>query len=175
MLTVDIGETTGWTVWDDAGDPIESGQTPLWRFIDAVYDTYLDPTRLPMMRAGTIPAQDVELRSLLRDVKPQRWVIEDFRIYPWKCKDLAWDGVHTARGLGALQLIARVTGVDYLLQPAKIKDTAQSAGAEAYYYEPVHENRHANDSLQHGVFYKVSVDHPILQSLQTRPGPDGLD
>jgi hypothetical protein len=177
MLTVDPGETTGWALWDEDGDPVEAGQTPLWQFLDAVDDHYRRPATYTLMKTGVLPKRSFELRTALRDVAPALIVAEDFRIYEWKCKELAFDGVRTARGLGALQQTARAAGIDFVLQPAKIKHTAQAAGAEELYYEPVHENRHANDALQHGVFYKVAQAHPVLQNeFQSRPNlkDDGL-
>lgn len=83
-----------------------------------------------------------------------RMVVEDFTIYPWKAKDLAWDPVMTARVIGALMYIARVRNIDFVLQPAKIKETAVAGGAEDLFFSPRHENRHQNDAIMHAVFYQ---------------------
>jgi hypothetical protein len=80
-------------------------------------------------------------------------VCEDWALYPWMLDKLAWDRCRTARAIGALELIARQNGIPMILQGADIKDAAQAAGAEELYIAPVYENRHANDSIQHGVFY----------------------
>lgn len=80
-------------------------------------------------------------------------VVEDWQLYPWELQNLAWDKCRTARLIGALTLICRQYGIKLVFQGADIKKGAQAAGAEALYLEPVHENRHANDSIQHGVFY----------------------
>jgi hypothetical protein len=80
-------------------------------------------------------------------------VVEDWKLYPWMLDKLAWDACRTARAIGALELIARQNGIPIILQGADIKDAAQAAGAEELYVSPVYENRHANDSIQHGVFY----------------------
>lgn len=82
-----------------------------------------------------------------------KFVIEDWRIYPWEAKNLAWDQCRTARAIGALTFIGRVYNIDVVLQPAKIKERAQAAGAEEYYLKPLDINRHANDSIQHGVYF----------------------
>lgn len=82
-----------------------------------------------------------------------RIVCEDFRIYPWAMKSLAWDRVRTARVIGALTFMARVMEIPFVLQPAAIKKAAVAAGAEELYYRPLRENRHQNDAIQHYVFF----------------------
>jgi hypothetical protein len=80
-------------------------------------------------------------------------VIEDWSLYPWKLKDLAWDKCRTARGIGGLELACDIANVPYTLQPAKIKETAVAGGAEEKFLRPLHENRHANDAIMHGVYF----------------------
>jgi len=142
-LTVDPGETTGWAIWRDKG-LVEAGQTALWDFIDAV-DAWLQHDGPPEELEGEIPIDGpAELGAI---------VCEDWKLYPWMLDKLAWDSCRTARGIGALELLARQHGIPIILQGADIKDAAQAAGAEDLYVEPVHENRHQNDAIQHGVFY----------------------
>jgi hypothetical protein len=74
-----------------------------------------------------------------------------------------FDKCRTARAIGAIEYICRASGVPYVLQGAKIKDTAQAAGVEELYLAPVHENRHANDALQHYVFYNLKRGLPPVQ------------
>lgn len=80
-------------------------------------------------------------------------VVEQWQLYPWELQNLAWDHCRTARLIGALELICRRFGIELIFQGADIKEAAIQAGAEALFLEPVHENRHANDSLMHGTFY----------------------
>lgn len=87
------------------------------------------------------------------DLQIGRIVCEDFRIYPWAAKQLAWDRVRTARVIGALTFMCRVKDIPFVLQPAAIKEAARAAGAEELYYRPLHENRHQNDAIQHFVFF----------------------
>jgi hypothetical protein len=82
-----------------------------------------------------------------------RIVCEDFRIYPWKIKALKFNPVRTARVIGALTFIARRHGIDFVLQPAAIKDTSLKGGAAELFDTPLHENRHSNDAIMHFVFY----------------------
>lgn len=143
-LCVDPGETTGWSIWKDK-EIIEAGQTALWDFIDAV-DAWLTGGELPVVFGGG------------DDPRAQGWklgaiVCEDWSLYPWMLEKLAWDKCRTARGIGALELLARQHNISIVLQGADIKDGAKAAGAEELYLTPAEENRHANDSIQHGVFY----------------------
>lgn len=82
-----------------------------------------------------------------------RIVCENFRIYPWAAKRLAWNEVRTARVIGAIDFMCDLKGIPFILQGAKIKAAAVAAGAEELYYHPLHENRHQNDAIQHFVFF----------------------
>lgn len=132
-VSVDPGESTGYAVWE-GDDLIEAGTLPLWEFIDA-----LDPT--PCCD-GDAPFERVT-----------KLVVEDWALYPWEVQNLAWDKCRTARGIGALELIARQQGWDIVLQPAKIKEAAEAGGATAYFLRPLHPNRHANDAIRHGSYH----------------------
>lgn len=115
----------------------------MWKFIDAVYEWVTGGDGLTSLGAP----------SEIDDGGLYAMVVEDWQLYPWELQNLAWDKCRTARAIGALTLICRQFGVELEFQGANIKDGAQAAGAEALYLEPVHENRHANDSIQHGVYY----------------------
>lgn len=144
-LCVDPGETTGWSIWGGKG-LIVAGQLDLWPFIDAV-DSWLTQEKIPEA-LDFWNAEVKQERGTLGAI-----VCEDWSLYPWMLDKLAWDKCRTARGIGALELLARRFGIPIILQGADIKEAAQQAGAEELYLTPVHENRHANDSIQHGVFY----------------------
>lgn len=88
----------------------------------------------------------------------RRLVVEDWALYPWALKGLAWDKCRTARAIGQLELIARQFDLELVLQPAKIKEGAVAAGAENLFSTPLHENRHQNDAIMHGTFYIAT--HP---------------
>lgn len=151
-LCVDPGETTGYSVWKD-GEMILADQAPMWEFIDMVDMTLRGPSSEAVARPGcghiglfTPEGEPVVLEAM---------VMEDWQLYPWVIRQggLDFDKCRTARAIGALTLLCRQHGVKLIFQGADIKKGAQAAGAEALYLEPVHENRHANDSIQHGVFY----------------------
>lgn len=149
-LYVDPGEDTGWCM--SRGEKLLGGSTEkMWLFADDVW-LALQEDEGPLSTAS-----EVWLRP---GVEPEdnagpigRIVCEDFRIYPWECKNLAWDQVRTARLIGALTFMARLKGIPFVLQGAKIKDRAVKGGAEQYFYRPLHENRHVNDSIMHYVFF----------------------
>ncbi len=139
-LTVDPGDTTGWALWQD-GDLLEAGQTPNWDFVDDVADSlgvHFD------LFAGGGPFEGVE-----------RMVIEDFLLYP---KDVGsgppppWDALETPRVIGGLILIGRLANIPIEFQGADIKDAGIAGGAEELFLRPLHENRHANDAIMHGVW-----------------------
>lgn len=142
-LCVDPGETTGFSLWDQDGNLVWADQLPMWNFIDAVYQWATD---------GVVPRELMENSEHI-DHDLGAILCEEWQLYPWELQNLAWDKCRTARAIGALTLICRRFGKNLIFQGADIKKGAQAAGAEALYLEPVHENRHANDSIQHGVFY----------------------
>lgn len=151
MLCVDPGETTGWSVFVDW--ELEAfGQDDLWPFLEGLAhaldvwpDDRLPPRQDTLTLAATIGRLD-------------RIVCEDWALYPWKARkgDLDWDKCRTARGIGAVELIARMADLPITLQAAEIKDTAVAAGAEELFLAPRHENRHMNDSIMHGVYFRVA-------------------
>jgi hypothetical protein len=142
-LCVDPGETTGWSIWRGK-EPIIRGQLAMWEFIDAV-DEWLTTGMCGTLIEST--GEDLPEGAL------GAIVCEDWKIYEWMLEKLAWDSCRTARAIGALTLLARQHAIPFHLQGADIKPAAVAAGAEDLYVHPLEENRHANDSIQHGVFY----------------------
>jgi hypothetical protein len=148
-LAVDPGEDTGYSIWDD-DELIDAGTAKLWEFGEAVWMAMLtDPVELELM--------DNHLALSLVGI--EGIVCEDFRIYPWEAKKgtLNWDQVRTARLIGALTLIAKMCGLWWKLQGAKIKERAMAAGAEHFFLSPRHENRHANDSIMHAIYHRATL------------------
>lgn len=145
-LTIDPGETTGWALWDADWKLLEAGQTPLNEFCTALF-WYVAGERLD---AGCTGAGEFDWME-----RVQRIVCEDWAIYPWEAQNLGWDKCRTARGIGRIELIAQVAEIELVLQPAKIKETALAAGAEELFLSPRHPNRHANDAIMHGVYYRL--------------------
>lgn len=134
-VSIDPGESTGWALWK-GGDLVEASTDSLWDVIDGLSGV-----------AGLSAAAEIKWPKL------DLIVMEDWALYPWKLKELGWDKCRTARGIGAIELIARLSSIQLVLQPAAIKKGAVAAGAEELFLKPLHENRHANDAIMHGVFY----------------------
>lgn len=146
IAAIDPGETTGWSTWETEGlKKLDGGQVPLWEFVDAL-DMALDP-------ANPDIGFDNEVTAALRGV--EQIVCEDWAIYPREAESgaLNWDKCRTARGIGAIELIARRYVVPLKLQPAAIKETAKAMGAEDLFVSPLHENRHENDTAYHAVHF----------------------
>ena len=148
ILACDPGESFGYAVGDD--DVIaHAGTAEMWQFAH----------HFGWAAAGEYPSSlsvDQELFERLEGV--ELVVIEEWRLYPWAAEALAWNECRTARVIGALEYICRERGIPYVMQPAKIKESAQAAGVENLYLSPRHENRHANDALQHFVYFNLSQD-----------------
>ena len=134
-VSIDPGESTGWALWKE-GNLVEASTDSLWDVID-----------------GLCGVADLSHTTEIEWPKLDLIVMEDWALYPWKLKELGWDKCRTARGIGAIELIARLSSIQLVLQPAAIKKGAVAAGAEELFLKPLHENRHANDAIMHGVFY----------------------
>lgn len=161
FLTVDPGEDTGWSVWED-GQLVDAGTTKMWDFSDAVWAVALWHAFGDIAQVG--PREDMhkmfdllpddlqEVAESLRGI--ELLVTENWTLYPWEAMagNLNWDECRTARLIGSLYQACRVAGWTYEQQGAKIKERAMAAGAEHYFSHPLRENRHANDAIMHGVF-----------------------
>jgi hypothetical protein len=139
---VDPGETVGFAEWDGLA-LIDGRQAPMWQFVDDLARAQsvsgdLDHAGLtgPGRTYGLIVVED--------------WILTHNR----QVRDsLAGDKCRTARAIGAIELICRLSGVPCVLQPNTIKSAAERIGAENLFLHPLHENRHANDAIRHGAYY----------------------
>lgn len=157
-LAIDPGEDTGLSVWEGT-KLILPATLKLWDTADVIDRAVEDSKWCLAADPGYVESYRAERPELAHVYEAllgygiDRIVCEDFRIYPWKAKDLAWDQVRTARLIGALTFIARKNSIPFVLQGARIKERAVAGGAEEFFSRPLHENRHANDSIMHGWFY----------------------
>lgn len=157
-LYVDPGEDTGWAIGSD-NDLIDSGTTKMWEFSDAVWQAALGQWGFSKPEWDFLEPH--ELVGLLSDPSDpcRRVVLENWTLYPWECRkgSLDWDECRTARLIGSLFQACRVADWEYDQQPAKIKERAVAAGAEAYFAHPLRENRHANDAIMHFVYDRAKA------------------
>jgi hypothetical protein len=173
-LYCDPGEDFGWCVGKGL-DLLAAGTEKMWPFADLIWEKLNHPDQLEL--AGGEPNPLAGASHIRAGVDPEdmrlpikRVVCEDFRIYPWKAKELAFDQVRTARVIGAITFMCRQKYIPLVLQGANIKDAAQAAGAEELYYKPLKENRHQNDAIQHFVFFTnvelMGVKLPVPDSVR---------
>jgi hypothetical protein len=150
-LYVDPGDETGWCV-GRGFKLLAGGQEKLWVFADEVWNALSNPNAsAPMFNRHAYARSGVEPTELIGPIG--RIVCEDFRLYPNKLQDLKWNPVRTARLIGALTWMANHHNIPFVLQPASIKEAAQSAGATELYVTPHYQNRHHNDAIQHFVYF----------------------
>lgn len=151
-LTVDPGEETGFAVWKGS-DLIHPDQDKLWPFLDDVDAWLTSGAGASGLHGCSIEDNDAKLGAI---------ICEDWQIYPWEAEpgNLNFDKCRTARGIGALELLARQHNIPIILQPASIKEGAEAAGARELFVTPQHENRHMNDAIMHGVFYLAKEQKP---------------
>jgi hypothetical protein len=150
-LFCDPGEDFGWAL--GRGLTLLAGGTEkMWPMADEVWAALEDPSD-GMLAEGAIPDLREDVDPALNSGPIGRIVCEDWRLYPDKLRFLKWDRCRTARVIGALTMMARIKMIEFRLQPAAIKPAAQAAGCEALYYKPLHENRHANDAIQHFAYF----------------------
>lgn len=152
ILYVDPGEDTGWCI-GRGSKLLAAGTEKMWTFADYVWDALQDPDSAdgPWLNGDAYTRSNVDAGENTGSFAAI--VCEDFRIYPWKIKELKFNRVRTARLIGALTWFAHHYFIPFVLQPAAIKSAAQAAGAEELYYRPLHENRHQNDAIQHFTFF----------------------
>lgn len=154
-LYVDPGEDTGWCLGRDT-KLLAAGTEKMWPFADEAYAEIAKPTENASVGILGRRRDNPFLREGMADFNEgniSRIVCEDFRIYPWEAKNLAWDQVRTARLIGALTFMARLYEIPFVLQGAKIKERAVAGGAEELFYKPLTENRHQNDAIMHFVYF----------------------
>ena len=108
FVTIDPGETTGYSVWDSltpGEEPIAAGQAELWTFIGSLAFSLHVSDRSP----------DLDFSAALKGV--ERVIYEEWALYPWATRagDLDWDPCLTARGIGAIEFICQEAGIPYAI------------------------------------------------------------
>lgn len=147
----DPGEDFGWALGHDT-KLLAAGTDKMWNVVQDLWHAINNPSDPNVLIRNLINAREGVTQEQLA-LTIGRIVSEDWRLYPWELKNLAWDQCRTARAIGAMKFIALTAGIPFVLQPAAIKPAAVAAGAEELYYRPLRENRHQNDAIQHFVFF----------------------
>jgi len=153
-LYLDPGEAAGWCL-GNGPKLLAAGTEKMWYLADAIWASLSSGGSDGPLGSGSealsFSRKGVGQKQLALPIG--RVVAEDFRIYPEKAKSLSWDPVRTARLIGAVTMMCRIFDLDFHLQPAAIKRTAELGGAEAFFYRPLHDNRHQNDAIRHFVYF----------------------
>ncbi len=126
---------------------------------------------------------DVALAARFIDELMVKWeprvvVVEDYRVYSWKQKQHAWSDLHTARLIGAIELVVQlrpmnIALVKYPASSAKGFCTDERLMEWGYYQKGL---RHARDAIRHACYYALFGDTKLWQQNPTpRKGkkPDG--
>lgn len=151
-LFVDPGEMAGWAL-ACGSTLLAAGQEKLWLLADAVWDAVEQDYGFLAHTPEADPFILNDEHAHLMDLPIKRIVFENFRLYKSKAMSLAGDEFRTVRLIGALCMCARRHGLEIWDQPASIKEQAEIGGAEQFFLVPLHENRHANDSMRHWWYF----------------------
>jgi hypothetical protein len=81
-------------------------------------------------------------------------VIEEFKLYPGSAPALSWSQLDTVKMIGAMEWIARCSGVPIVLQSAAVKIPTR-AQANARGIEWKNKSGHASDALLHLYYYML--------------------
>lgn len=138
-LALDPGEMFGWSLWID-GEKIDGGQMPGREFVDLL-EQGLDVHVGDHHPERYEPFEDIDVI-----------IMEDWVTYPWEAHagNLDWDSMETPRLIGMIELLALMAGIPIVFQGADIGKRRDLAEDE--YVQPVHPNRHENDSVSHGAW-----------------------
>jgi hypothetical protein len=171
-ITVDPGEDCGLNVWED--NRLILGYTLKMGVVDLMlHFAMIERSKKKIADFLNLYPEVRDFFDEVHGYKIIRVVMEDWKLYPWvmytpdgrASHALDFDQCRTARLIGAITHVARLADVPVYLQGADIKETAVNAGAENFYYHPLHENRHQNDAIQHGIYWLVIEEK--------RPAVDG--
>jgi hypothetical protein len=139
-LALDPGETTGVAHLKSNGTIVL--RQPETKIIGQAYDGLLE---------------------LVKNIGPHHIRYEDYKVYGWKADDHAWASLHTAKWIGAIEVVAHITQIPVskkMAQHAKAFWTDEKLKV-CNVYEPG--MKHARDALRHLLFRlcfpdKVDVD-----------------
>lgn len=135
ILTLDPGETTGWSTWDK-GDLTDSGQ----------WDTYA-----PHIIADLVTQVSEDFDDQRRQLS--LIVFEEYRVRGNKFKEHVGSEVITIQHIGAIKVAAAQLGVETWKQTAgQVKAFATDTKLRRWglYQTGL---RHSNDAIRHGVYY----------------------
>lgn len=134
ILTLDPGETTGYSIWNS------------------------DPLNATMIKCGqlkTWPMQEAvkSFTDILQAEQPDLVVFERYNIYEWKTDSHSWSDVPTLRIIGCLETLCIQLSINIYNQSAQqAKNFCDDEKLQAWNLW-IKGQRHARDAIRHGVFF----------------------
>lgn len=96
ILTLDPGESTGWTFLDAQGN----------------------------LHGGTAPKSHSAVAQLIIELAPDLVVYENFRMYPGKAQSLVWNSFYPCEVIGVIKYVCDSRGIKYVDQAPSVKKYA---------------------------------------------------
>lgn len=141
ILGIDPGETTGWC--------------------------FFDPDNIKGCSCGEIPAASVfDIECLFQPEVVV--VVESFRLYPWKSEAMSWNRFIPVEVIGIVKGFCRVRQVEYLEQPASIKQIVTRPMLTAFdLWRKTRGKPHARDAARHALYHymRLAPDHVVSATL----------
>jgi hypothetical protein len=145
LVTLDPGETTGFSVWDDS----------------KLVDTGHLMTKI--VRGSVIPLQQwIANLEIKAPMGPTYFVVEEYRVYGHKTEDHAQNDMHTSRLIGCIETLLTLRGIGYEMRGASFaKGFADDQKLEDWgFWKPGF--RHARDAIRHGCYFLCLGKPPKL-------------
>lgn len=105
--------------------------------------------------------QEDEALDLFAQFQPERVVIEKFRLFPWKGKNLAWDQLWASQIIGAAKLYCRQNTIVIVEQTTDNRDIGYMHGQVPRLPKSNPAN-HAHDAWAHGCYWVINTVGGIL-------------
>ena len=132
-LAYDPGKTTGWAMFDDAGESVQYGQLSLDELV-----THVD---------------SMTTRSLTEDPLVAI-IVEEFKLFGHKAKHQVGSQMEASQAIGILRVLANNTGAEFVLQPPTIKAMAVK-WTQLSPKGLAHAKTHWIDAFNHGAYYLI--------------------
>lgn len=148
LLSLDPGETTGWSVWDshDNGTHYElfaSGQLETWNKQAQISTA---PCILPCV---------LNFPRLLAQYEPDEVVLESYRVYEWKSESHSWSDVPTLRIIGSMETELHHKGLPYYFQTAQMAKNFCTDERLVEWGFWKRGERHARDAMRHALYFII--------------------
>ena len=93
----------------------------------------------------------INYKNLLKNIKPNKVIIEDYRLYPSVAQAKSWDKMIEVRILGVIEYITKCENIDYVLQPPADKFFYTDKILKAMKLKQ--SVKHENDAIRHILHY----------------------